>query len=132
MSNHPGILPTDGELMILQVLWDHGPCTVRRVHETLGDEGSRGVRYTTTLKIMQNMFEKHLVARDERRLAHVYQAAVEREPVQRRLLKQFVGRTFSGSVGKLVLQALAAGEVSPAELREIRKLLSRAAKGEKP
>ncbi|HIC70250.1 MAG TPA: hypothetical protein EYO90_12095 [Candidatus Latescibacteria bacterium] len=28
--------PTDGELEILQVLWNLGPSTVRRVHETMG------------------------------------------------------------------------------------------------
>jgi len=128
MSAKSDLRPSDGELMILQVLWDRGPCTVRQVHEGVGD---RGVRYTTTLKIMQKMLEKGLLLRDDSMFSHVYRAAIEREPTQRRLLDEFRDRAFGGSVGKLVLQALESGGVSPDELREIRKLLSRSSKPDK-
>ena len=120
MASRRDIRPTDGELAILRVLWDRGPSTVRQVHESLGD---RGVRYTTTLKIMQNMAEKGLVDRDASRMTHVYAAAIEEEPTQRRLLGEFLDRAFGGSAAKLVMQALAAGDISADELKEIRKLL---------
>ena len=48
--------PTEGELEILQVLWDRGPSTVRQVYEPLRRTRSTG--YTTTLKLMQIMVEK--------------------------------------------------------------------------
>ena len=48
--------PTEGELEILQVLWDRGPSTVRQVYERLRRTRSTG--YTTTLKLMQIMVEK--------------------------------------------------------------------------
>ncbi|MBS3821759.1 MAG: BlaI/MecI/CopY family transcriptional regulator [Planctomycetes bacterium] len=112
--------PSDGELAILRVLWGRGPSTVRQVHEAIGD---RGVRYTTTLKIMQVMAEKGLVERDEANRSHVYSAAIEEVPTQRRLLSDFLDKAFGGSAGKLVMQALAAGDISAEELREIRKLL---------
>ena len=34
--------PTERELAILGVLWDRGPSTVRRVHETLHNEAETG------------------------------------------------------------------------------------------
>jgi len=120
MAKQRDIRPSDGELAILQVLWDRGPSTVRQVHEAL-DRGE--VRYTTTLKIMQNMTEKGLVERDESRGTHVYTAAVEQETTQRGLLNDFLDRAFGGSAGKLVMAALAAGDISAGELKEIRKLL---------
>ncbi len=112
--------PTDAELAILQVLWRQGPSSVREVHEAL-DRGD--VRYTTTLKIMQVMAEKGLVERDEANRSHVYSATIEEVPTQRRLLSDFLDKAFGGSAGKLVMQALAAGDLSAEELKGIRKLL---------
>jgi predicted transcriptional regulator len=120
MADQRNVRPTDAELAILRVLWDRGPSSVRQVREATGE---RGVRYTTTLKTMQNMTEKGLVHRDQSRVSHVYSAAIEEEPTQRRLVGEFLDRAFGGSAAKLVMQALAAGDISADELKEIRKLL---------
>jgi predicted transcriptional regulator len=55
--------PTDSELDILQVLWQQGPSTVREVHEALRDQTGTG--YTTVLKLLQIMYQKGLVKRDD-------------------------------------------------------------------
>ncbi len=72
--------PTRSELEILQVLWAHGPSTVRFVNDTL-NEVKRAVQYTSTLKLMQIMAEKKMLTRDESSMKHVYHAAME-EPFQ--------------------------------------------------
>ena len=120
MAKQRDVRPSDGELAILRVLWARGQSTVREVHEAL-DRGD--VRYTTTLKIMQNMTEKRLVLRDRSRGTHVYTAAVSQEPTQRRLLSDLADKAFGGSAGKLVMAALEAGDLSAGELEAIRKLL---------
>ena len=71
MSTTKVLKPTDSELEILQVLWDMGEATVREVHETLVETKDCG--YTTTLKLMQIMFEKGLVIRDDSSRTHIYQ-----------------------------------------------------------
>jgi predicted transcriptional regulator len=111
--------PTEAELAILRVLWTRGPSTVRDVHEALGED----VRYTTTLKQLQIMFDKGLVTRDERQRSHVYAAAVGEEETQHRLLDNLLAHAFGGSSSKLVLRALRSGRVSSDELRQIRALL---------
>ena len=113
--------PTDAELAILRVLWQSGPSTVRGVWEQLSPE--QGTGYTTVLKIMQIMFEKGLLSRDERDRSHVYRAARSEEQTQRQVMGHLLERLFSGSALKLVMQALAAKKATPAELTEIRKLL---------
>ena len=50
--------PTKAELEILQVLWQHGPNTVRFVNDRLNEQ--RDVNYTSTLKLMQIMVDKEL------------------------------------------------------------------------
>jgi predicted transcriptional regulator len=113
--------PTDAELKILRVLWQRGPSTVREVWELLSPKQQRG--YTTVLKIMQIMFEKGLLARDESARSHMYQAARSQEQTQRQVVGHLLERLFSGSASKLVMQALATKKATPAELAEIRKLL---------
>jgi len=113
--------PTDAELAILRVLWERGPSTVREVWEELNPE--QGTGYTTVLKIMQIMFEKGLVARDETVRSHIYRAARSQEQTQREVVGHLLERVFSGSAPKLVMQALAAKRATRADLAEIRKLL---------
>ena len=113
--------PTDAELAILRVLWTRGPSTVREVAEAMGREGA----YTTVLKLLQIMTDKRLVRRDESSRTHVYEAASTEDQTQRQLVTDLLDRVFDGSAAKLVLQALAAGKATPAELAEIRKLLDK-------
>ncbi len=115
--------PTEAELEILQVLWEHGPCTVRDVHEILHRRDGTG--YTTALKMLQIMHDKGLVARDESQRAHVYRAAVSKERTQKKFLSDMLQRVFDGSPSRLVLQALGDHKASREELREIRALLNK-------
>src|SRR6476660_5560800 len=111
--------PTDAELAILAVLWAKGPSTVRRIAEDMGREAG----YTTILKLLQIMTEKGLVVRDESSRTHVYTAAYTQDQTQRPLVADLLERAFDGSASKLVLQALAAGQTTPEDLAEIKKLL---------
>jgi len=120
--------PTDAELGILRVLWELGPCTVRRVQEALNERRETG--YTTVLKLLQIMTEKGLVERDETERTHVYQASLAREQTQRQLVSDLLDRAFGGSAKQLVLQALATKKASAKEMAEIRRLLDRFEGGE--
>lgn len=122
--------PTDAELEILQVLWEHGASTVRDVHEVLNARDGTG--YTTALKMLQVMHEKGLVERDESQRAHVYRAAVSKERTQKRFLADMLQRVFDGSSSRLVLQALGDHKASREELHEIRALLNQLDKDAKP
>lgn len=121
MARTPTPKPTNAELAILRVLWDHGPSTVREVHERL--ERDEPVGYTTVLKLLQIMDDKALVTRDASERSHVYAAAVTEEETQRRLVADLADRAFGGSSLALVMQALSVTRASPRDLRRIRELL---------
>ena len=116
------IKPTESELEILRVLWEKDQASVREVHEALLKTKDSG--YTTTLKLMQIMFEKGLVKRDDSSKTHIYQASVSKERTQKHLLGKMINTLFGGSPGELVLQALGNHKASPAELEEIQRLLN--------
>ncbi len=113
--------PTEGELEILQVLWNKESATVREVHDEILKSKEAG--YTTTLKLMQIMFEKGLVKRDSSSKTHIYQPAVSRENTQNLLLNKMIDSLFAGSPAQLVMQALGNHKASKEELDEITNFL---------
>ncbi len=112
--------PTESEIEILSILWDKQSATVRQVHEELLKIKDAG--YTTTLKLMQIMFEKGLVTRDDSNKTHIYQPAVSREKTQKQFLNKMIDSLFSGSSAELVLQALG-NKTSTEELNKIQNLI---------
>jgi BlaI family transcriptional regulator, penicillinase repressor len=127
----PVMRPTEAEMAILGVLWERGPSTVRQVHAVL--EPERGTGYTTVLKLLQIMFDKGIVSRDERRRSHVYEAAVERDEIQRTLVEELADRAFGGSTASLVMQALSGERTSREEIDRVRAWLdAHASEGDEP
>jgi len=121
MLKNKVLKPTDGELEILAVLWDKGSATVRTVHEELCKTKEAG--YTTTLKLMQIMFEKNLVTRDSSSKTHIYEAAVSREKTQKQFVNKMIDSLFAGSSAELVMQALGGHKATNADLEKIQELI---------
>ncbi|MEO8174889.1 MAG: BlaI/MecI/CopY family transcriptional regulator [Sediminibacterium sp.] len=117
------IEPTNAELEILQVLWEHGPATVRFVHETLAGQ-EKEVQYTSTLKQMQVMAEKGIVNRDESKMKHVYAPAQKEQDVKSRFLDKFIHAFYQGSASQLVLQLLGEKKTSKKEIQAIKDMLN--------
>jgi BlaI family penicillinase repressor len=115
--------PTKSELEILQVLWLHGPKTVRFVNDRL-NEDKREVQYASTLKLMQIMAEKGLLLRDDGQVKHIYTPATEEGKTKSALLDRFVDSLFDGSVSNLMQHLLDHKKASQQELDEIRALLN--------
>ena len=121
--------PTEGELGILQVLWEGGPRSVRDIQRVLNEIKPTG--YTTVLKLLQIMTEKGLVERDESQRPQIYRTRYSQQQTQRQSLRDLLQRAFGGSVKALVLQAMAAKRSSKEELEAIEQLLDRFERGEK-
>ena len=121
MTINKNLNPTESELEILQILWNKKSATVREVHEELSK--TKDSVYTTTLKLLQIMFEKKLVTRDDRAKTHIYQPAISRQKTQKQFLDKMINGLFHGSSTQLVLQALGNQKASKSELDEIQKYL---------
>lgn len=123
-SSSPPPYPTDAELAILRILWQRGASSVREVFVELNATRSEPLAYTTVLRFLQIMTGKRLVVRDDGERGHVYSPAIPAERTKKQMVRDLMDRAFGGSAHELVLQALGAGKVSAAELRDIRKLLN--------
>ncbi len=114
--------PTESELDILRILWDKETATVRDVHEILSLHKDSG--YTTTLKLMQIMYEKGIVTRDDSSKVHIQKAAISEKNTQQQFLGKMIDTLFGGSSTKLVMQALGNHKASNEELQEIELLIT--------
>ena len=121
MGPKPLSKPTPTEVEIFSILWEQGPSTVRQVHERLGVK--RSIGYTGVLKVMQNMFAKELVHRNQEEHAHIYEARKPKQ-IKHQLLSDLIRRVFAGSASQLVLHLLEDGNASPEEIEEIRRMLA--------
>jgi len=115
--------PTRSELEILQVLWQHGPSTVRFVNEKLNEQ-KREVQYTSTLKLMQIMTEKQLLIRDVSQMKHIYSPALEENKAKRILLERFINNMYNGSASSLMMQLLGNAKTSKKEIEKIRTFIN--------
>lgn len=126
MTAANNLKPTESELEILQILWEKGHCTVRDVHEVL--EKRKDAGYTTTLKLMQIMLEKGLVARDASSKTHIYRALLNQEKTQQHLVNKMIDNVFNGSAARLVMQALGNHSASKDEIASIKQYLDQLSK----
>ena len=121
------VIPTKTEMDVLNILWQHGPSTVRFVHDTLNEQ-KEIVQYTSTLKLMQVMKEKGMLNRDESNMKHVYSAAMPEDKVKGNLLGRFVDSIYNGSASSLMMALLSNDKTSAAELEKMKALLADAEK----
>jgi BlaI family transcriptional regulator, penicillinase repressor len=117
--------PTNTELSILSVLWQHGPGTVREILKRFNQDREAEAGYTTILKMLQVMYDKGLVERDASQRPQVYRAVLRQEETQRQLVTDLLEKAFGGSAKMLVMQALATRKTSEKELAQIERLLDK-------
>ncbi len=92
------IKPTEKEFEILTVLWREGAASVKKVHEILASKTG----YTTTLKLMQIMFEKGIVKRDTTSKQHIYKANYTKEQAKEFKVKQLLIDLFNDDKALLI------------------------------
>lgn len=123
------IKPTESEIEVLAIIWQQGSLTVRQIHDQI--KMSRDIGYTTTLKIMQIMFEKGLLERSKHGKTHLYDAVESPNEIQDGLVNKMVKTVFHGSTKDLIMQALGSSKTSQTELEEIREYLDKLEKEKK-
>jgi BlaI family penicillinase repressor len=115
--------PTRAQLEILQVLWKHGPSTVRFVNDQLNLQ-KQSLSYTSTLKLMQIMHEKGILQRDESSMTHIYSTRLEEGKTKGVVLRKFVDAMYNGSVKSLMLELLGNQDASGKQWDKIKDLLN--------
>jgi predicted transcriptional regulator len=124
MARSPSGQPTDAELAILQVLWEHGPAGLGKVHEAV--QAKRPVALTTVATTLKVMLTKKLVRRDDGPKGYLWAAETTRGAAASGLLGKLVQNVFDGSARGLVAHLIEQGALDDRDREAIRALLDQA------
>jgi len=121
MARPASSVPTERELEILQVLWQHGPATLGTVCEAL--RSNRPLATTTVATMLKVMLDKRLVRRQQGERSYLWSARATRDATASGMLGRLVDRVFDGSAGRLVTHLVEEGQLTADEQAELRRIL---------
>lgn len=121
MARPPSKQPTDGELQILNILWDSGPAPLGKVCGALRRQ--RDVAKTTVATMLKVMLEKGLVKRAEGPRGYLWSAKVSRKTATSGMLRKLLDGVFEGSARRMVAHLLEEGKLSAKDREEIQRML---------
>ena len=120
---------TEGELPLMQVLWDKRRATVGDVVASLSADPP--LAYSTVLTTLRILEAKGYVRHTKEGRAFVYEPVVVQEEASRKAVDSLVNRFFGGSCELLVVNLLKEETISGAELARIKKLITESEQGGK-
>jgi BlaI family penicillinase repressor len=112
----------DAELAVLQMLWEHGPATIRQLADSLYPEGTES-HYATVQKLLERLETKGCVRRDRSSWAHVFHAVLGRDDFIGQRLQAVAEKLCGGSLTPLLTNLVRSKQLTARERREIRKLM---------
>jgi BlaI family penicillinase repressor len=113
---------TDTELAILQVLWDEGRATIRRLTEVLYPQGHTS-HYATVQKLLERLEAKGCVVRERGAGAHTFVPAIDRAELIGRRLQAVAEKLCGGSLTPLLTHLVRARRLTARERQELRALI---------
>jgi BlaI family penicillinase repressor len=113
---------TEAELAILQLLWDDGPATIRRLTDALYPGGG-AAQYGTVQKLLDRLESKGCVSRERTGAAHTFAATVGREEIIGRRLRDVAEKLCGGSLTPLLTHLVRTRSLSAREREELRALI---------
>lgn len=117
---------SEGQLEIMNLVWDRGEVTVADVWKTLSER--RGVARNTVQTMIARLAEKGWLRHRTVGQSFVYSAAVPREATREQMVRRLVDAAFGGSVEGLILTLLEDRGLSPDEAARIRAMIEQAEK----
>jgi BlaI family transcriptional regulator, penicillinase repressor len=124
--------PTELELDILKVLWRESPLPVREVRKRLEQEADRPLAHSSVITMLNIMHRKGYLRRMRRGNAFLFAPEVAQHEVTGGMMQSLLNKAFDGSAKAMVLNLLNTAELDGKELAEIRKLIGRKAKEQRP
>jgi predicted transcriptional regulator len=113
---------TDAELAVLQVLWDQGPATRRQITDAIYPGGGPA-HYTTVQKLLERLQTKRFVTR-QRGAVLTFTAAVGREELISRRLRDVADKLCGGSLTPLLLNLVRHESLTERELHDLQALIN--------
>jgi BlaI family transcriptional regulator, penicillinase repressor len=113
---------TDGELSILQILWQRGEAATREIAEAVYGEVT-DPKMASVQKLLERLESKGCVERDRSSRAHRFRPRVSHEHFLRSRLQALADRLCDGAVVPLMATLVHSQGLSRGEREQLRKLV---------
>ena len=113
---------TDGELSILQVLWERGEATSREITAAVYEEVT-DPKMASVQKLVERLEGKGCVRRDRSERAHRFRPLVSHEQFLQSRLQALADRLCDGAIAPLVTTLLRSEGVPKKDRAQLRKLV---------
>lgn len=120
---------SDGEWIIMNVLWKSAPQTITKLTSALKE--STGWSKHTIITMLGRMESKGAVRYEQGVKAKQYYPAVERAETALEETESFLDKVYSGSLGLMVNTMVEKNSLSKEEIEELYAILKRAEEEEK-
>jgi BlaI family transcriptional regulator, penicillinase repressor len=117
---------SDAEWDVIKVLWDRGEASAQDVTEALAV--GRNWRPQTVKTLLNRLVKKGAVAYAEEGRRFIYRPKVSRDAVARAESRSFLSRVFDGAVTPALVHFLKLGNLSSADIEELKRMLDRETK----
>lgn len=111
---------TEVELELMDVLWEKGAATVSEIVDSLPDAR---LAYSSVLTMMRILEQKGYVAHEKEGRAFIYRPVVDRQQAQKSVLGYLLKRFFNNSPELLVVNLLEHEDVTPAEVKRMKRMI---------
>lgn len=115
------VLPSPGELRLLQILWRIGGGTIEDIVKSSRE--SPAPNYKTVQTLLRIMERKGQVDHSQDGRAFVFRPLMGPDDLRRLSIRQLVTKCFTGSRTELVVELLRDERISRQELRELENLI---------
>ena len=115
---------TETEFAILNVLWDHGPTTVRGIVEAIYQTHTHSL-HASVKSLLERLADKDFVVRQRREGVHFFTASVARETFVAQQLQLLADSNFGGSLTPLLNTLVENVKLSPKDREAIRKIIEK-------
>ena len=113
---------TETEFAILNVLWDRGPTTVRKIVEAVYGEHTHSL-HASVKSLLERLGEKEFVVCERHGGAHLFSATVERKAFVAQQLQVLADSNFGGSLTPLLTTLIDNVKLARKDREAIRKIL---------
>ena len=109
----------DSEIKVMEVLWQEGDCTAKRIAQVLHE--AIGWNVNTTYTLIKRCIGKGAIERSEPNF--LCRALVSREEVQQQQTQELIDKVYGGSVDKLFAALLGGKGVGREQLDRLRAMI---------
>jgi BlaI family penicillinase repressor len=114
---------TEAEMGVLQVLWDRGPFSIRQITDVLYEGRAEAAQYATVQKQLERLEAKGVVRRDRTLFVHVFTAAIDRDELIGRRLRDMAEKLCGGSLAPILSHLARTKALTHIERQALRDLV---------